>query len=267
MSVDSDVNAIFDLAAPSTPTTSDSVETDANAVADTNADTATPAQNAAEASAADTEPESTDLYPNVLRSYTVGTDHADLNTNPDGTMTVAEFAAHLTVENFKAGNMSADSIVKDANIYGGLKAKRHALPVVLVFPADSTDQKDAKAYLPVAEATEAYANRPTRGEGNAATSKRTLEDLLTDAAKKAMALARITVRLNRAKEQHNQTTAQMEKYYGWLATFYKDETDPEAARKAALDARIDELEAEADAAKNSDIPDAADSDDAAIATA
>lgn len=246
MSVDSDVAAIFDLAAPSTPADTATTEADA------------PAQSDAAAPTEGEGTEVTDLYPNVLRTYTVGTDHADINENPPGTMTVAEFAAHLTIENFKAGNMTAESIVKDPQIYGALKAKRYALPVVLVLPAGSTDQKDAKAYLPVAEATEAYANRPTRGEANAATSKRTLDDLLTDAAKKLLYLNAATVRLTRAQEQVTKATAQMDKYYGWLAPYYKDETDPEVSRKSALDLRVDELEAAADAAKNSDIPDSAD---------
>lgn len=261
MSTNTDVDAIFDLAAdastatPSSTPPQDSTEN-------------TPESNA-DASSAD---KGGALYPKVLRTYKaseVG------EGNPEGTLTVAEFAGHLTVEAIKAG-AGVEGIVKDANIYTATKAARHPLSVVLVFADDDdqSDQKTAKVYLPIAEATEEYKARPTRGESsNAATSKRSQEELLDDAAKKAVTLAKTQKRFDRVKAQLDTVAGQMNKYHGWLAEYFKGteiqdkedgtpETQEEANKRALYAAiaeraaKIEEEEAlKADAAKNSDIPD------------
>lgn len=275
MSTDSstaNIDAIFDLAADSTP----SAPTTTPPQDDTNSTNSTPTntpQSNAGASSADA---TTSLYPNVVRTLTQSEAG---EANPEGTLTVAEFAAHLTVENIKAG-AGVEGVVQIGNIYTATKAARHPLPVVLVFADDDdqSEQKTAKVYLPVAEATAAYANRPARGEGgNAAASKRSQDELLTDAAKKAITLASIQVRLDRAKEQQNKAVSQLEKYHGWLAEYFKGtelstvtdengeprpETQDEANKRALTAAiaeraaKIEEEEAlKADAAKNADLPD------------
>src|SRR6185295_16776246 len=140
----------------------------------------------------------------------------------DGTLTVAEFAGYLTVEAIKAG-AGVEGIVDKQNIYTATKAKRHPLPVVLVFAddADQSDLSNAKVYLPVKEATEAWQNRLARGESSATTSKKTQDDLLTDAAKRSITLASIQKRLDRANEQKAKAVKLLEKSYGWLAQYYK----------------------------------------------
>jgi len=254
-----DIDAIMDLAAPAT----DSGTPDASSAPET---TNEPAQSNADGS-------TTDLYPNVLRTYKVGVDAPENGENPEGTVTVAEFAGYLTLENFKAGNMTIDSIVKDANIYTGVKASRQPLPVVLVFPADSDAQRDAKVYLPLVEATEVFRNRPERGSGNTNTSKRSQDEITTDGAKKLLALRAVEARLAKVTEQYRKVTEQMNKYHNWLRPYFKDvevpATDPsdtrtpeelrneaiENAVNEAFDKRAEELEVEADAAKNADISD------------
>lgn len=260
----SDIDAVLDLAAPVTTTDTDTSDTT------TDPD-------------ADNTPESTDLYPNVLRSYKVGVDAPENGDNPDGTLTVSEFAGHLTISNFTAAtdartDITPDLIVKDANIYTGVKAKRHALPVVLVFPADSDEQKDAKVYLPTVEATDSYRKRPERGTSNGSVSKRTQDVITTDGAKKLNALRAIEIRLRRTQEQFDKASATMTKYQGWLRPYFKDvepsevpATDTEPARmqtqSEAVDAAVNEAFATraaeieeqealaAEAAKNTDIPD------------
>ena len=235
-----DIDAIMELAAP---TTDDSTATQ------------TDAQSTDAPDQSDAGAESTDLYPNVLRSYKVGVDAPENGENPTDTLTVSEFAGYLTVENFKAGNMTPDSIVKDANIYTGVKAKRLALPVVLVFPADSDEQRDAKVYLPVAEAVEAYRSRPERGTGNTGTSKRSQDEITTDGAKKLLALRAVEARLTKVTDQYKKVAEQMDKYRNWLRPFYKDAENPADAVNEAFELRAEELEVEADAAKNADIAD------------
>lgn len=196
--------------------------------------------------------ESTATYPNVLRTYTVGTDHDDINTNPEGTLTVAEFASHLTVQAILAG-AGVDGVVKDPAVYTAVKAKRHPLPVVLVYPegveATEDNQNQAKVYLPQAEAEEAWKNRPTRGDGNGSSvSKRSFDDLLEDAAKKLLATAAIKKRLDRTQSQFDKASGTLTKYEGWLRTYFKDETDPAEAVKTAIANKAAEIE-ESEAAK------------------
>lgn len=273
MPTQTDIDAVLDLAAPVTTTT------DPNA----NTDTET-GEN--DTNSAPETPESPDLYPNVLRSYKVGSDDnappAD-GSNPEGTLTVSEFAGYLSVENFTAASaagqtITPDLIVKDANIYTGVRAKRHSLPVVLVFPAESDEMRDAKVYLPTVEATEVYRNRPERGNSNASVSKRTQDDITTDGAKKLNALRAIETRLRRTQEQFDKASATMAKYQGWLRPYFRDvtpteipATDVEPARmqtqSEAVDAAVNEAFATraaeieeqealaAEAAKNTDIPD------------
>lgn len=237
-----DIDAIMELAAPTTPADDSSTPTDAQS---------TDAPDQSDAGA-----ESPDLYPNVLRTFKVGVDAPENGENPAETLTVSEFAGYLTVENFKAGNMTADSIVKDANIYTGVKAKRQALPVVLVFPADSDEQRDAKVYLPVAEAVEAYRSRPERGTSNTGTSKRTQDEITTDGAKKLLALRAAEARLAKVTDQYKKVAEQMDKYRNWLRPFHKDAENPADAVNEAFELRAKELEVEAGAAKNADISDA-----------
>lgn len=260
----SDVDAIFELAADSATSAQDTSENGT--------------QTAAAATSAAT---GTGVYPNVLRTYKaseVG------EGNPEGTLTIAEFAGHLTLEAVRAG-AGLEGIVDKATIYTGVRGSRHPLPVVLVYADDDdqSDQKTAKVYLPVAEASAVYKSRPTRGEGgNSSTSKRTLEELLDDAAKKAVTLAKTQKRFDRVKSQLDTVAAQFTKYHGWLTPHFlgseileieetdeqgnvtkRPETQEEANKRALNDAiaeraaKIEEEEAlKADAAKNSDIPDA-----------
>jgi hypothetical protein len=204
------VDDVFDLAASADNTPEDS--TNESAQVDTTDNTN------------DDDAASTGLtYPNVLRNLTA--DAVPEGQNPDGTLTVAEFASKLTVDNILAGKGIA-GVVKDPAIYTGTKAKRHALPVVLVFPEGTTDFKDqsnVKVFLPVAEATEAYNTRPERGTGGAAgASKRSYDELLTDAAKKHIARESISVRYERAKEQLEKADAMLTKYTIWLRPGHKD---------------------------------------------
>lgn len=229
-------------------------------------------ENAAEASAApaDTETPSTDenvpsattaLYPNVLKTYKAGDADLTEGENPPGTLRVPEFAAYLSLENFKAGDQTLGAIVKDATIYAGTKAARHPLPVVLVFPADSDDMKDATVYLPVTEAMEAYRNRPERGAGAASSAKRTVDEYILDGAKKLNDLKAINIRFDRVLGQKNKAEGLLAKYRGWIRPSFKDEEDPDAKVNELIAAKAAELEEaaalEADAAKNTDIADSA----------
>jgi hypothetical protein len=107
-------------------------------------------------------------------------------------------------------------------------------------------------YLPIAEATEAWTNRPARGEGSAAAaSKKDHDALLTDAAKRALSLAKIEVRFNRVQEQKNKAVKLLEKSHNWLAPYYKADyttlaegQTQEEANKALLDAAIAERAAQ-----------------------
>lgn len=291
MSIDtsqSDIDAIMDLAAP---------------VTDGSADTAAPAQSDAEATSTDTATSDTAgaeppadaadaadaatsaLYPNVFKTYKVGSaDNAppEDGSNPEGTLTVSEFAGHLTLTAFMEAQSanrppSLADIVKDPAIYTSTKAKRHPLPVVLVFPEDSDEQRDAKVYLPVAEATAAYQARPERGNGTSATAngtRRTAEDLIDAGAKKLNELNAIKVRLDRAQAQFDKASGILAKTAKWLRPLLNDTLAPNADGSPATpiaDADLDnavlatfakraaELEEaaalEADAAKNSDIAD------------
>lgn len=260
----SDVDAIFDLAADSTSPSSSTPPQDAPNPTQAPNTPENHAQSDADASSADSGGA---LFPKVVKTYKLSEVGEG---NPDGTLTISEFANYLTVEAIKAG-AGVEGIVDKQNIYTATKAARHPLPVVLVFPdeADQSDLKQAKVYLPVAEATEAYENRPKRGEGgNSTTSKKTQDDLLTDAAKRSITLASIQKRLDRAEEQKAKAVKLLEKSYLWLAEYYKgteiqnEETQDEANKRAltaAIAERAAKLEEEealkADAAKQSDIPD------------
>lgn len=259
------IDEVLELAAPSSPSS------------DTDTADAAPEGTQSAADTADAVG-STELYPNVLKSFKVGQDAPEDGANPEGTLTVAEFAGHLTIENFKAATaaeraITPELIVKDPNIYTAVRGKKHALPVVLVYPADSDEMRDAKVFLPVAEATEAYQKRPERGTSAAAVSKRSQEDILTDGAKKLNALKAIEVRLQRVMDQHATASKQMAKYYGWYRTYCKDvqpveiaatETEParmqtaeeavDNAVKDAFEAKAAELEASAEAAKAAESP-------------
>lgn len=252
MSTTADIDAILDLAAPATSTdnNTDNANTDENGTG-SDAETSSESEGGA-------------LYPNVLRTLTASQAGEG---NPEGTLSIAEFAAHLTVEAIKAG-AGVEGVVDKANIYTATKAKRRPLPVVLVF-ADDADQSDlskAKVYLPVTEATEVYQERlKNRGDGAAsASSKKTPEDLLTDAAKRSISLANVTKRYNRVAEQKAKAAKLLDKSYGWLKPYYKateadlqtkedgsQETQEEADRRlltAAIAAKAAEIE-EAEAAK------------------
>lgn len=281
MSTNTDVDAIFDLATPATTSTDTDTPAPATATTSATAEASAPegTANGPSSDAAATNPANPGaVYPNVLRTYKQS--EIKEGENPEGTLTIAEFAGHLTFENLTKKGQGLEGIVKDQNIYTGVKAKK-ALPVVLVFAddADQHDQRNAKVYLPVKEATEAYENRPARGEGGAAAaSKRDKDTLVTGLAKKTMELAKIEERLARTQEQRAKASATVQKYHGWLAEHFKGiapvevtetaedgtqstrmQTQDEAnaaALRAEVEMRMDELALEEDNAKNSDIPDA-----------
>lgn len=252
-----DVEDIFALATDADTTSTETTENPAESA---------PADSSADAPAA--------LYPKVLRTYKASelTD----GENPEGTYTIAEFAAYLTVQAIRAGGDLGD-VVKDATIYNAVKGARHPLPVVLVFAddADTSDLSKAKVYLPISEATAAWESRPARGEGaNSDASKRSQDDLLTGLAKKTVELAKIQERLTRTQTQFNKAEKTVQKYHGWLSKFYlgtptaeitdaegntRTQTQDEANAAALLKAveqKIDEIAAAEDAEKNADIPDA-----------
>lgn len=273
------IDEVLELAAPSTAST----EANDSASAEANTNTPNSAADGSEGANSTTSEQSTDtandpLYPNVLRTFKVGVDAPEDGSNPTDTLTIPEFAGYLSVENFKTATtagqpLSPELIVKDANVYTLTKGKRFALPVVLVFPADSDEMSDAKVYLPIAEASEAYSKRPERGAGSASVSKRTQDDILADGAKKLIAVKAIENRLQRTIEQLGTATKQMDKYHGWLRPYFKDvapveipatETEParmqtvaeavDAAVKDAFEAKAAELEEQVEAAKASDTP-------------
>lgn len=260
-----DIDAVFDLAADATPS---------------NTPSSTPPQDTPENgtendAAATSAAAGTAVYSNVVATYKaseVG------DANPEGTLTISEFAGHLTLENLTKHGKGLEGIVDKATIYTGVRGTRDPLPVVLVFADDDdqSDQKTAKVYLPVDKATEVFNARKPRGEGNTSTSKRTQEELLEDAAKKAITLAKTQKRFDRVKSQLDTVTAQLNKYHGWLADFYKGteigefteadgtkrpETQVEANKRALNDAiaakaaEIEEAEALKSDAEKSDIPD------------
>jgi hypothetical protein len=245
-----DVEDIFALAADNT---SEATQDNAEASAD---EPGTEGTNTDENPA---EGESAALYPRVLRSYKVGDPDLTEGENPPGTLTVNEFAGQLSIDNFQAGNTSLDAIVNAANIYTGVKAKREPLPVVLVYPADSDDMKDAKVFLPYAEASEVYRNRPERGTGSAATTKRTYDEMVLDAAKKLNQLKAIVIRFDRVADQKLKAEGILAKYKGWIRPSHKDDENPDEAVNLVIANKAAELEEaaalEADAAKNADIPD------------
>lgn len=211
-------------------------------------------ETATEAEVASTE-ESTALYPNVLR--TINADEYTPGTNPEGTLSIPEFAAHVTIENFKGGNLDPSAVVKDQAIYAAVKAKRYPLPVVLVLGAESTDPKDARVFVPVAEAMAAWQDRPARGEGSAAAvSARSEGDLLNVSAKKFSALGKLQARLDRLTAQVDKTRAQHDKYVHQLAQVARVDDDVAAQRIADKAAELDEAEADA-ASEANEIPDAA----------
>lgn len=259
---DTDVADIFALATDADTATKDTNHTE-------NTPESAPADSSNDAPAA--------LYPKVLR--TLKASELTDGENPEGTYTIAEFAAYLTVLAIRAGGDLGD-VVKDATIYNAVKGARHPLPVVLVFAddADTSDLSKAKVYLPIDEATAAWADRPTRGEGsNSDASKRSQDDLLTGLAKKTVELGKISERLARTQTQFNKAEKTVQKYHGWLSKFYlgseiaeiedtdesgntvtRKQTQEEANAAAllkAVETRIDEIAAEEDAAKGSDIPD------------
>lgn len=269
------IDAIFDLAADTassntedTATTSNGADND-NATQDTSA---TAPEGNADNSA---EPNPGLIYHRVLKTLTasqVG------EGNPEGTFTIAEFANFLSVEAIKAGGGMND-LVPAANIYTASKGSRNPLPVYLVFAddADTTDHRNVlKVYIPIAEGTEAWNARPTKGESNASTSKRTKEELLEDAAKKLETLTGIQTRRKRAEEQEKKATAQFDKYLNWLREYYKDATPVEIADEAAengkrmqtrdeavsatvrdaIEGELEKLIAKREAEKGVDIPDA-----------
>jgi hypothetical protein len=129
---------------------------------------------------------------------------------PADTMTAREFAALLTVKRVRSAPADADPttlVVPESAIYAAMRAARHPLPVVLV--AD-------KAYLPVAQAIKAWEDRPVRGEGAAATSKRSDADLLKTAASARRSMQALQARLENLTERADKAVSLVDKYTAWL---------------------------------------------------
>lgn len=135
-------------------------------------------------------------YGNVLATYPEGAE-------VDGLMTVAGFAAELTFKNFENGLRGVEAQVVPNDIYQVIRAKRHPLPVVLV---------GDKAFIPQ-EAFQAWAERPTRGEGTGASgSRRSDEDLLKLSAKAREELLKTENRIEALLGRRDKERKRLEKY-------------------------------------------------------
>lgn len=193
--------------------------------------------------------EDTRTYRNVVASLKAADVTAGENPVYDGnpTMTVSEFAAYLTVANVSA-KISAgetpglDEMVDRQKLYNAVKGVRSPLPVVLVFPDDSADDKDAAVYLPVALAEKAWNERPSRGETSPATSsKRSDDELIEDAAKKYQSLTSAQARLAKLTEKVATLNTQYDKYLNYLKARNLDQT--------SVDAKVKELNEAAEVAE------------------
>lgn len=143
-----------------TPANSTPVSTETATTEASNSDNATTEANSNSTNEATTETANTDTPEyGDLRGTFATMDEAEAAGFGD-LITEKAFADALTVRNVLAGKM-ADGIVPVQNIYNAVKAKRHPIPVVLV---------DGNRYVPQAQATEAWDNRPERGEGSGSTS-------------------------------------------------------------------------------------------------
>lgn len=149
---------------------------------------------------------------------------------PDGLLTVAEFAAELTFKNFEAGQRGTEAVVKDAQIYNAIRAKRHPLPVVLV---------GDRVYLPK-DAFQVWDERPVRGEGSGpAPSKRSDEDLIKLAGEAQKKLTKTQNRIEKLLTRRDKEAKLVERYTTQLVSRF-GETEATAKVSAYVEANPDE---------------------------
>lgn len=209
------------------------------------------------------------VYPNVFASYKA----SDLpeGEQPNGALTVKQFAARLTAENFKAidlsdpnlsPNATTDAFVDPQNVYTWLRAVRGPAPVVLVFPVStekdaegndvevvSDDEREATVYLPWVEASESFKARPVRGSGGNSTaggSKKSQDELLEDAAKKLADLTSAQDQLAQKLKKVERLSTQYDKYKDLVARKFGI-TEDEAHAKT--EEKVKEMTAAAEAAE------------------
>lgn len=181
-------------------------------------------------------------YPNVLRVLSAS--EVEAGTNPEGCLTVNEFAGTLTLRAYQSGVTDLSAFVQSPAVYQALKAKRHPIPVVLVLPEGSQDLADARVFIPEVEGIAAWDGRPARGSGSdAAASTRSKDELMATAAKKVLERSKIQARLDRATEQLGKADKTVAKYVGWLAQFFANDRD---AAFAAMQEAADALAAESE---------------------
>lgn len=224
-------NAIDELFEMTAPATTPETATDTDPTPAPNIQNAEGTENTAE------NPEEADaelIYPNVLASYDF--DAFPAGEAPTGTATLPEFAGLLTLHLLQKNGMDAKNIIDKPVIYNSARAKRHPLPVVLVWAKDAQgDQSKAAAYIPVEAGFKAWDERPARGEGatpNTTGSTRAIEDLFKDASGKRADLASMTARRDRLNERIAKATTQVEKYGVWLTGRGKSWDDVTAWEKA-----------------------------------
>lgn len=224
------IDELFEMTAPATNPTD---------TADTNpAPTDTAATEATENGESDNADDGV-IYPKVSASYNF--DAFPVGEAPTGTATLPEFAGLLTLHLLQKNGMDPKNIIDKPVIYNSARAKRHPLPVVLVWAKDAEgDQKSATAYIPIEEGFKAWDERPARGEGGSTStatgSTRPIEDLFKDASGKRAELAAVTARRDRLNERITKANVQVEKYAKWLkdrGKTWDDVTAWEATQEAA----------------------------------
>lgn len=164
-----------------------------------------------------------------------------LPAQPEGTVSITDFAAHMTAQQImakvaKGENPDGTEYVVPTSVYQTVKAKRDPIPHVLV---KAEGDKEARVYILKAEATEWWLARAeklsTRGQGTARASSRTAEqnlELLADAQKRALyALSRLALWQGKV----GQTEKLVEKYKGFLKDQDASEEDVDRAIQDGTD--------------------------------
>lgn len=147
---------------------------------------------------------------------------------PQGCMTIPDFASHLTAMSVQRlvdggaflNEAVRDGIVKDARVYQAIKATRNPLPYVvvrnLVTTPDNESKVQERTYVPVAEATKSWFERPERGSATELTED-DLEKFVLRAGKAKAKLELTKKRHARVSEQLDKQTKLHDKYTTLLA--------------------------------------------------
>lgn len=230
------IDELFEMTAPASNATDTTTPTSPEDTATENAN-ATDTQNTDSSNGTDNADDGV-IYPKVLVAYPHDSFPAD--EAPTGTATLPEFAGLLTLHLLQKNGMDPKNIIDKPVIYNSARAKRHPLPVVLVWAKDAEgDQSKATAYIPIEEGFKAWEERPARGEGattNTTSSTRPIEDLFKDAAGKRKDLEAMTARRDKLNERIAKATTQVEKYGKWLSDRGKSWDDVTAWVKSSDEA-------------------------------